>query len=74
VTKRLSSAQCGNPVTQENDIAPLTFIFALTSFVVMVRLAVKFLGHGGGWGIDDWLMLISFVSYTYSIHHHHTCR
>ena len=64
IAKRLGSRQCGVPVTQQNDVPVLTFVFALTSFLVMVRLLVKFLGHGGGWGVDDSLMLLSFVSCT----------
>jgi hypothetical protein len=67
VAKRLGSRQCGVPVTQQNDVPALTFLFALTSFFVAVRLGVKFLRHGGGWGLDDWLILVSFVSHTGSL-------
>ncbi|KAK2601160.1 hypothetical protein N8I77_010630 [Diaporthe amygdali] len=61
VAKRLGLRQCGvarRP--QQNDVASLTVLFTITFFLVIVRLTVKFLGHGGGWGIDDWLMLIAF--------------
>ncbi|KAI3396297.1 hypothetical protein diail_12319 [Diaporthe ilicicola] len=61
VAKRLGLRQCGVlPRPQQNDVASLTVMFTLTFFLVMVRLTVKFLGHGGGWGIDDWLMLMAF--------------
>lgn len=60
VAKRLGEAQCGVPVAEQmNDIAGLTFVFCLTSLLVGVRLTVKFMGHGGGWGTDDSLILIS---------------
>lgn len=63
VAKRLGERQCGIPARrQQNDVASLTVLFTITFFLVIVRLTVKFLGHGGGWGIDDWLMLTAFVS------------
>ncbi|KAG6357820.1 hypothetical protein INS49_013699 [Diaporthe citri] len=61
VAKRLGERQCGVPPRpQQNDVASLTVLFTITFFLVIVRLTVKFLGHGGGWGIDDWLMLMAF--------------
>lgn len=72
VAKRLGERQCGVPPRpQQNDVASLTVLFTITFFLVIVRLTVKFLGHGGGWGIDDWLMLMAFVS---STAHHFTAR
>ncbi|POS72588.1 CFEM domain-containing protein [Diaporthe helianthi] len=61
VAKRLGQRQCGVPPRrQQNDVAALTVLFAITFVLVMVRLTVKFLGQGGGWVIDDWLMLMAF--------------
>ncbi|KAL2283109.1 hypothetical protein FJTKL_10211 [Diaporthe vaccinii] len=71
VAKRLGERQCGIPPRpQQNDVASLTVLFTITFFLVIVRLTVKFLGHGGGWGIDDWLMLMafSFSIALYSVH------
>lgn len=64
MAKRLGNSQCGVPVTQLNDTQALTFMFALTSLLVLVRLTVKFLGHGGGWGADDWLIFVSIVCHS----------
>ena len=63
VTTRLSNRQCGIPPHKgrpELDSATLVpLIFSTLLFAN--RIAAKFMGLGGGWGPDDYTIIVAYV-------------
>lgn len=64
ISKNIDSRQCNVPLrTKRWDILGAMYgLFGLASVLMIVRVTVKLMGHGGGWGWDDWLMLPAYVS------------
>lgn len=64
MSKKISSVQCGVgefPFVVDIMVA-MYALFAAASVLTIVRVVVKLMGHGGGWGMDDWLMVPAYVS------------
>lgn len=67
VAKRLRLHQCGvpprdgYPVADPGTIAPLV----LATLLFAIRMAAKFMGLGGGWGPDDYTIIVSWVRTVY---------
>lgn len=38
-------------------------LFALATLLMLLRITVKIMGQGGGWGMDDWLIMPAYVSF-----------
>lgn len=62
--KRLGSRQCNIPIHQGRpEIGAATLVpLILASILVANRTAAKLMRLGGGWGWDDYTIIVAFVS------------
>lgn len=63
VTTRLNNRQCGiaphkgRPELDSATLIPLIF----STLLFANRIAAKFMGLGGGWGSDDYTIIVAYV-------------
>lgn len=68
VAKRLNSIRCGVPFTKPPPeiegatLAPLV----LATVIFIIRIIAKGIGLGGGWGPDDYTIIVAWVRPLYS--------
>ena len=62
--KRLGSRQCNIPIHQGRpEIGAATLVpLILATILVMNRVAAKLMRLGGGWGWDDYTIIVAYVS------------
>ncbi|GMG04296.1 unnamed protein product [Aspergillus oryzae] len=64
-TTRLSNRQCGiaphkgRPEVDSATLVPLIF----STLLFANRIAAKFMGLGGGWGPDDYTIIVAYVRF-----------
>lgn len=64
ISANIDARQCGvglrpHPIMV---VVGIYGLYALASVLMLLRVVVKLMGHGGGWGWDDWLIVPAYVS------------
>ncbi|KAJ4395948.1 hypothetical protein N0V93_000164 [Gnomoniopsis smithogilvyi] len=62
ISKEYGSRQCNIPKRKHPVvvIVAVFLLFSLASFLMILRIIVKIMGQGGGWGMDDWLIMPAY--------------
>lgn len=74
ISKEYGSRQCNIPKRKHPVpvIVAVFLLFALASLLMLLRITVKIMGQGGGWGLDDWLIMPAYVSnLPFNLFQHH---
>ncbi|KAE8393126.1 hypothetical protein BDV23DRAFT_170512 [Aspergillus alliaceus] len=63
LTKRLSNRQCGIPTHRGRpEIEAATLVPLILSTILFAnRMIAKFMGLGGGWGADDFTIIVAYI-------------
>jgi hypothetical protein len=69
VAKYVGSRQCDIPISQRYPQAdPGTIIpFAIATILFVIRMVTKAMHLGGGWGSDDYTLMVAYVRLPYCI-------
>ncbi|KAJ2895220.1 hypothetical protein MKZ38_006771 [Zalerion maritima] len=61
-TKNLTSIACGDPIRNRDSTLNISrpILVAFKTIFLATRLVVKAMGFGGGWGWDDYIIIIAF--------------
>ena len=63
MAKRISSRQCGVPLHKGHpEVEGATLVpLILAGILFAIRMAAKIMGLGGGWGPDDYTIIVAEV-------------